>query len=175
MHAAAPLQLSLELTKKADTWANQLANQDKEKIDVNSKYGQNIFSSEDQENLAARCVRSWYNGIRFYDFHTAKSSLRSEYFTQLVWVASQEVGISKAISASGKTYVVALFDPPGNKGEYLHNVKPVSGKKAIWFEKPLYVFRIKLRKREEETWPQEDNFSKQQDEVNYGGTHIKFV
>jgi len=127
MHAAAPLQLSQELTKKADTWASQLANQDKEKINVNSKYGQNIFSSEDQENLAARCVRSWYNGIRFYDFHTAKSSLRSEYFTQLVWVASQEVGIGKAISASGKTYVVALFDPPGNKGEYLHNVKPVSG------------------------------------------------
>ena len=128
MHAAAPLQLSQELTKKADVWASQLANQDKEKIDVNSKYGQNIFSSEDQENLAARSVRSWYNGIRFYDFHAAKSSLKSEYFTQLVWVASQEVGIGKAVSASGKTYVVALFDPPGNKGEYLHNVKPVSGK-----------------------------------------------
>lgn len=127
MHAAAPLQLSLDLTKKAELWATRLAKQDKEKIDVNSNYGQNLFSSKVTEDLVARSVRSWYNEIRFYDFHSAKGSLKSSYFTQLVWVASQEVGIGKAVSGSGKTYIVALFNPPGNKGDYLHNVKPVTG------------------------------------------------
>lgn len=127
MHAAAPLQLSLDLTKKAELWATRMAKQDKEKIDVNSNYGQNLFSSKVTEDLVARSVRSWYNEIRFYDFHSAKGSLKSSYFTQLVWVASQEVGIGKAVSGSGKTYIVALFNPPGNKGDYLHNVRPVTG------------------------------------------------
>ena len=127
MHSAAPLQLSLDLTNKAELWATRLANQDKEKIDVNSNYGQNIFSSKDTEDLVARSVRSWYNEIRFYDFHSAKGSLKSSYFTQLVWVASQEVGIGKAVSGSGKTYIVALFNPPGNEGDYLRNVRPVTG------------------------------------------------
>ena len=127
MHAAAPLQHSLDLTNKAELWATKLANQDKEKIDVNSKYGQNIFSSKVTTNLASRSVQSWYNEIRFYDFHSSKGSLKSSYFSQLVWVGSQEVGIGKAVSASGKTYIVALFNPPGNKGDYLHNVRPVTG------------------------------------------------
>lgn len=127
MHAAAPLQLSLDLTKKAELWATRMAKQDKEKIDVNSNYGQNLFSSKVTEDLVARSVRSWYNEIRFYDFHSAKGSLKSSYFTQLVWVASQEVGIGKAVSGNGKTYIVALFNPPGNKGDYLHNVRPVTG------------------------------------------------
>ena len=129
MHAATPLQLSLDLTNKAELWATQLANEDKEKIDVNSKYGQNIFSTKQTSNDAVtQSVQSWYNAIRFYDFHSAKGSLKSAYFTQLVWAGSKEVGIGKAKSASGKTYIVALFDPPGNKGNYLHNVLPVTGK-----------------------------------------------
>ena len=127
MHAAAPLQLSLDLTNKAELWATQLANQDKEKIDVNSKYGQNIFSTKDEKDVATKSVQSWYNQIRFYDFHSAKESLKSSYFTQLVWVGSQEVGIGKAKSSTGKTYIVALFNPPGNKGNFLHNVLPVTG------------------------------------------------
>ena len=128
MHAATPLQLSLDLTNKAELWATQLANEDKEKIDVNSKYGQNIFSTKEANNAVVKSVQSWYNAIRFYDFHSAKGSLKSTYFTQLVWAGSKAVGIGKATSASGKTYIVALFDPPGNKGSYLHNVLPVTGK-----------------------------------------------
>ena len=130
MHAAAPLQLSLDLTNKAELWATKLASKDEEKIDVNSKYGQNIFSSKDTRDIARRSVQSWYNELRFYDFHSAKGSLKSAYFTQLVWVGSQEVGVGKAVSASGKTYIVALFNPPGNKGDYLHNVRPVTGEQS---------------------------------------------
>ena len=59
MHAAAPLQLSLDLTNKAELWATELANQDKEKIDVNSKFGQNIFTStkEAKDAVTQRCNR----------------------------------------------------------------------------------------------------------------------
>ena len=131
MHAATPLQLSLDLTNKAELWATQLANEDKEKFDVNSKYGQNIFSTKQTNDAVTQSVQSWYNAIRFYDFHSAKGSLKSAYFTQLVWAGSKAVGIGKAKSASGKTYIVALFDPPGNKGNYLHNVLPVTGKIII--------------------------------------------
>jgi len=130
MHAATPLQLSLDLTNKAELWATQLANEDKEKIDVNSKYGQNIFSTKETNDAVTKSVQSWYNAIRFYDFHSAKGSLKSAYFTQLVWAGSKEIGVGKAKSASGKTYIVALFDPPGNNGNYLRNVLPVTGRES---------------------------------------------
>ena len=65
MHAATPLQLSLDLTNKAELWATQLANEDKEKIDVNSKYGQNIFSTKQTNDAVTQSVQSWYNAIRF--------------------------------------------------------------------------------------------------------------
>lgn len=130
MHATAPLRLSLELTNKAELWATELANQDEEKIDVNSKYGQNIFSTKETKDVISKSVQSWYNQIRHFDFHSAKGSVKSDDFSQLVWVGSEEIGVGKAKSASGKTYIVALFNPRGNvDGNFLRNVLPVTGTK----------------------------------------------
>ena len=131
LHASPPLALVLNLTTKAELWATQLAKDDREKLDVNSKFGQAVFSTrlKDTREIVAASVRSWYNQIRFYDFHGAEGSVKSAYFTQLVWLDSTTVGLGKAESASGKTYVVALFDPPGNIGSFLHHVLPVTGDK----------------------------------------------
>ena len=47
------------------------------------------------------------------------------HFTQVVWKSSQRLGIAKAKSSSGWTYVCASYDPPGNyAGQFTANVPP---------------------------------------------------
>jgi len=47
-------------------------------------------------------------------------------FTQLIWISSKRLGISVARAASGKFYVVANYDPPGNiLGQFDRNVPPI--------------------------------------------------
>lgn len=127
LHAAPPLTLSLDLTNQAANWATKLANEDKELIDVNSKFGQTVFVTAKSGDLANSAVRSWYNQIKYYDFHSPKPVLKAVYFTQLVWVKSRDIGIAKATSTTGKTYIVAFYSPAGNQENYLHNVLPVTG------------------------------------------------
>lgn len=127
MHAAMPLTISQELTKKASTKAVEMAAADKEQIDVNSKYGQAIFSTSNPNNVAIKSVQSWYNQMRLYDFHRAIPSAKAMYFTQMVWADTKEFGAGKAVASGGKVYVVALFNPSGNKGPFENEVRPVTG------------------------------------------------
>ncbi len=48
----------------------------------------------------------------------------TENFTQLVWRASQEIGVGRARSEDGNCwYGVVLFDPPSNiSSQYANNV-----------------------------------------------------
>ena len=127
MHAAPPLVLSLNLSEAATTWAMKNAEDNQELLDVNSKYGQTMFSTGDiGGNVGKRAVESWYNQIRFYDFHSPKANLKAAYFTQMVWVKSKEIGIGYGGNGSN-AYIVAFYSPVGNEGNFLHNVLPVTG------------------------------------------------
>ena len=44
MHGAAPLRINADLDKKAKLWAQKMATEDQESLDVNSPYGQLTFS-----------------------------------------------------------------------------------------------------------------------------------
>ena len=44
MHGSAQLRLNDELGKKAKLWAQKMASEDRESLDVNSLYGQLTFS-----------------------------------------------------------------------------------------------------------------------------------
>ena len=48
------------------------------------------------------------------------------HFTQIVWKSSEEIGVAKAKSPTGKIYVVANYSPAGNIiGQFAENVSPV--------------------------------------------------
>lgn len=55
----------------------------------------------------------------------ANISRGAGYFTQVVWANSVRVGMAKAVSGSGKTYIVALYTPPGNYMGGFEHVHPL--------------------------------------------------
>lgn len=76
-------------------------------------------------------MTSWYEEIKDFD----KSWYGSEpprgafsktgHFTQVVWKASERVGVGVVISGQS-AFVVANYDPPGNfVGKYKPNVMPL--------------------------------------------------
>ena len=67
-------------------------------------------------------IDSWYNEVQFYDYNNGQFSMKTGHFTQLVWVASQKLGLGVA-RGNGKVVVVANYDPPGNlRGVFEENV-----------------------------------------------------
>jgi hypothetical protein len=85
-------------------------------------------------------VASWYGQSKNYDFKKSRPKRRwfrkmqVKSFTQLVWASSNKVGFGLAISRNKRRgyfslYVVANFNPPGNRGKrknYKLNVKPAA-------------------------------------------------
>ncbi|EDO39392.1 predicted protein [Nematostella vectensis] len=131
LHASPPLRINYDMTNKAELWAVKLANKDQSSLNVDTKYGQALFVSDTPADVVNASVRSWYNQIRFYNYNNPVRKAKTSFFMQLIWMNSQEVGVGKASSASGKTYIVAYFDPPSNTGDIASNVLPVTGELGI--------------------------------------------
>ena len=77
------------------------------------------------ELTGAGATQMWYDEIKDYNFDNPGHFGGTGHFTQVVWVASQEMGVAKAGEGSGTQYVVARYSPAGNlMGHYPENVKP---------------------------------------------------
>ena len=71
----------------------------------------------------------WYDEIKDYNFKNPGNFGGTGHFTQVVWVASKEMGVAKAGEGSGTQFVVARYTPAGNfMGQYAENVKPKGAK-----------------------------------------------
>ena len=117
-HSAPPLIWSDILATAAQQWANTLAAQDR--LDHSDlTYGENIAVTWNlgtpTANVAA-AVTIWYSEGSNYDWSRPSNPDQVDlHFTQLVWVSSVNVGAGVSIAdATGHTYVVMEFDPPGN-------------------------------------------------------------
>lgn len=74
-------------------------------------------------DAASSAVDLWYNEVTLYDYSNAVFSSATGHFTQLVWVASTQIGFGAYLTSSGEWLIVAEFDPPGNvEGEFAANV-----------------------------------------------------
>ena len=82
-------------------------------------HGENIARLVEYPNISDAiqyAVQSWYNEIKNYSFDDPKKSegFLVGHFTQLVWKRSRWVGMDAIETEGNETYIVAIYDPPGN-------------------------------------------------------------
>jgi uncharacterized protein YkwD len=122
-HHAPPLELSDDLCKVAQAWADKIAANDKMEHSENG-YGENIHWSSANVTDGKAPVEHWYSEVKDYKFAGDLDYQRGTgHFTQVVWKDTKELGIAKATGKSGGTYVVANYNPSGNfVGKFAENV-----------------------------------------------------
>uniref|UniRef100_A0A914E972 SCP domain-containing protein n=1 Tax=Acrobeloides nanus TaxID=290746 RepID=A0A914E972_9BILA len=143
-HGVQELCLSQELSSKAQHWAEKLASRRYIAYCEVPGIGENItcfpchISPEE-------IVDYWYNEHRFYEYETPGWQMGTNYFTQIVWKSTKEIGIgcakipSQSSSAQddvgslksnsdeweNQMVVVAFYRPAGNNnraGQFAVNV-----------------------------------------------------
>ena len=119
----APLEWSNSLERDAQVYANYLARRDRGLVHDrnNKKDGENIYMSyyhsvDDEENYLKSASESWFEEIQDYQYEKipGRDFHKTGHYTQMIWSTTTKVGIAWAISNTGKVYVVARYNPPGN-------------------------------------------------------------
>lgn len=128
LHGVPPVEYSSEAATYAQDWANKLAKSGKFEHSPNpKKFGENLFltsgSSAPSPDIACQ---SWYSEIKVHKFGQEPTSLESGHFTQMIWKATQQIGMGRAKGKNG-WIVVANYYPRGNViGSFTQNVpKPI--------------------------------------------------
>ncbi|MEE6504714.1 hypothetical protein FKM82_005310 [Ascaphus truei] len=128
-HGVPPLQLSRELCRSAQKWADNLLSIRTLKHS-GTEYGENLFykySSSARELAGHVPVESWYSEIKNYNFSNPGFGGNTGHFTQVIWKDSREVGVGLATDGNGLFFVVGQYNPAGNitnPGFFEMNVLP---------------------------------------------------
>uniref|UniRef100_A0A0K8R8C0 Putative antigen 5 protein n=1 Tax=Ixodes ricinus TaxID=34613 RepID=A0A0K8R8C0_IXORI len=133
-HHAPALKTNSTLYIMARGWAHHLAKlDDPEKVthQPGSGFGENIYwmthSGSPYDKYAKKAVDAWYEENVKYDYEHGGYSAATAHFTQLVWIATTQVGCGYNVSKSNTIYVVCDYSPQGNiDKEYQKNVRPPS-------------------------------------------------
>lgn len=149
-HGVSPLKLDKKLSKISQEWAKSLADRNILEHRRNSPYGENIYciySSDPNFTVSGKePVNTWYEEIQFHPFGKEPKDLKSGHFTQVVWKASELLGVGVAKNRHNKIYVVANYNPPGNfVGDYIANVPPLLSSGANNEEEPSACSRIEIQ------------------------------
>ncbi|XP_064162958.1 GLI pathogenesis-related 2 isoform X1 [Anguilla rostrata] len=126
-HGAEPLKLCPALSKEAQDWAAYLVTI-KTLKNSDEEYGQNFWnrwSSNTAPPTGLEVAEVWYKESEKYDFSSPGYQSGADFFTQMVWRYSRNVGIGLATNGQGLFIVVAYYDPCGNipkKAYYRDNV-----------------------------------------------------
>lgn len=116
-----PLELDTDLSQRALKHAEFLAqNKSKLKNSDDETVGENLYYFESDDGL--------YDAKHIFDFWVKKSNIdldspvmptKTSHFTQIVWKASQKLGVGVSQANNGGIYVVAFYFPRGNVVNYL--------------------------------------------------------
>jgi hypothetical protein len=116
VHMAPPVTWNTTLAAAALTWATTIAVADR-MMHSSFSYGENIAQLQASGNYPDSAsgpidtaITLWYAEAAAY----APGEHHALHFTQLIWIATRRVGAAAVASASGRGYVVMMFDPPGN-------------------------------------------------------------
>jgi hypothetical protein len=128
LHGVPPLVLSPPLHATAQHHAAQLARTNRLVHSHQLQVGENLAlfrSSRHEPPPPAAVVERWYREIKNYHFTQPGFQARTGHFTQVVWKASQALGIGMAQAGDGTWYLVGHYSPPGNiTGHFPANVLP---------------------------------------------------
>lgn len=128
MHQAPELTWNKEMAAKAQDWADILARERRlvHENESSTDYGENLAEVGSEEKALLRAIDAWYVEAALYNFQDPKFSTDTGHFSQLVWSATNEVGMAKAKTRDNtNVYVVARYKPAGNVvDQFQSNVKP---------------------------------------------------
>ncbi|XP_028909733.1 Golgi-associated plant pathogenesis-related protein 1 isoform X1 [Ornithorhynchus anatinus] len=128
-HGVPSLKLCKKLNREAQQYAEALASTKVLKHSPESsrgQYGENLaWASYDQpgKEVADR----WYNEIKDYNFQHPGFTSGTGHFTAMVWKSTTKMGVGKASTSDGSSFVVARYLPAGNvvnQGFFEDNVLP---------------------------------------------------
>jgi glioma pathogenesis-related protein 2 len=114
-----PLVLRNQLNDVAQPYATRLARIHQLIHSGKKQYGENLYAAHSSRSTPPRpaaVVDTWYNERQHYDFNQPGFRPATGHFTQVIWKASQELGVGIAQASDGTWYVVANYRPPGNIG-----------------------------------------------------------
>ncbi|KAI1713196.1 cysteine-rich secretory protein family domain-containing protein [Ditylenchus destructor] len=99
LHGAPPLSLSNELCEEAQQWAERIAKKRKTSCGICycelAGIGENITHFP-VDTTADEIVDYWYNENNKYEYEAPGWQAGTNYFTQIVWHSTTEVGVGKA-------------------------------------------------------------------------------
>ncbi|KJH41832.1 SCP-like protein, partial [Dictyocaulus viviparus] len=152
-HGVPDLRWNEQLAAQAQLWAEKVAKQAHISYKELSGVGENItFFPRDLSPEAI--VEHWYEEHEKYEYETPGWQYGTNYFTQIIWRETEEIGIGRAFVQSdvkenqdGKTLragklaypgdqvIVAFYSPAGNNnraGQFAGNVlKPLKRREPI--------------------------------------------
>nr|ACD54619.1 cysteine-rich secretory protein-2-like protein [Adineta vaga] len=127
-HCAPSLQLDNALSRSAQDYANKLARMNQMVHSRTPNVGENLWmmsSSAKLNNIdGSTATTNWYDEVKKYNFNRPGFSMGTGHFTQVVWKATQRLGVGFAFTSDRKgVYVVAQYSPAGNfQGQFPNNV-----------------------------------------------------
>ncbi|XP_074617032.1 uncharacterized protein LOC141876372 [Acropora palmata] len=125
IHLSPPLIRNRNMSLQAKALAIQLA------AEANLRHSDKASRPDQGENLAMGCTSSgpgitakdaakeWYDEVCSHNFFNQAYQDKSGHFSQLVWNATRELGVGKAMGTKfgmNCTFIVARYRPLGNVG-----------------------------------------------------------
>ncbi|CAJ0951760.1 unnamed protein product, partial [Mesorhabditis belari] len=153
-HHARELHWDDELGQLAQSWANRIANKAHLEYSQISGVGENITFFPPDIN-PDKIVEYWYNENEKYEYETPGWQTGTNYFTQVIWKSTEQIGIGKAIvngdhleickhmkirgatgivSEIGAMVVVAFYRPAGNNnkdGQFAVNLQALLEEEVV--------------------------------------------
>lgn len=125
LHGSPPVIISDTISSYAQKWALKISTLGTAKIDPNSPYGNTICLNRGARNkLAQECTTTWYETVKYYDWHRQSLSTKSMNFVQMIWKSSLYVGVGLVQGLKGRFFVVVYYDIPGNKKDEMQENVP---------------------------------------------------
>ena len=117
-HGCPALEISEELCKYSQSWANNLANKDdfihSDCLWNEKRIGENLANYKKDKLNGEIVVNGFYEEIKNYNFDNPSYSESTANFSQLIWKETKLLGVGVATAKDGSFIVVLNYYPPGN-------------------------------------------------------------
>ncbi|KAG2491312.1 hypothetical protein HYH03_010318 [Edaphochlamys debaryana] len=114
-HRAPAMTWSSSLQRSAQAWGENLQSRCAWEHSGTSGVGENLYAHSSTEGTMTQAAEVWYNEIFLFDYNNGGFSGATGHATQMLWVASTQLGCAKVTSSrcQWKTIIVCHYSPAG--------------------------------------------------------------